>query len=83
MIGLRIRADVTEHISLVALGDIGGFSAWSSASDLTWQGMLGARWQFANHFSVFGGYRALGVQRPGALDNAVLYGPLIGVIFNL
>jgi hypothetical protein len=83
MIGLRIRGDVTEHISLFAIGDIGGFSAWSSASDLTWQGMLGARWHFAKHWSVVGGYRALGVQRPGALDNAVLYGPLIGAVFNL
>jgi hypothetical protein len=83
MIGLRIRGDVTEHISLIALGDIGGFSAFSSSSDLTWQGFLAARWQFSGHVSAVAGYRALGVQRPGALDNAILYGPLIGFVFNL
>jgi hypothetical protein len=83
MIGLRIRGDVTRSISLFALGDIGGFSAFEASSDLTWQAMLGARWHFAKHWNVVGGYRAIGVQRPGALDNAVLYGPLIGAAFNL
>jgi hypothetical protein len=83
MIGLRIRGDVTEHISLIALGDIGGFSAFSSSSELTWQGFLAGRWQFSRHVSAVLGYRALGVQRSGALDNAVLYGPLLGFMFNL
>jgi hypothetical protein len=82
VIELRVRGDVTRTISLVALGDIGGFSAWNNASSLTWQGMLGSRWQFAKHWAVEGGYRALGVQRSGAVDKAILYGPQISMIFN-
>jgi hypothetical protein len=31
---------------------------------------------------VEGGYRALGVQRSGAVDKAILYGPQISMIFN-
>jgi hypothetical protein len=82
VIELRVRGDITRSISLVAAGDIGGFSAWNNASSLTWQGMLGARWQFAKHWSTELGYRALGVQRNGALDNGILYGPQISMIFN-
>ena len=82
VIGLRLRGDVTRSISLVAAGDIGGFSAWNNASSLTWQAMLGTRWQFAKHWSTEAGYRALGIQRSGALDNGILYGPQISMIFN-
>jgi hypothetical protein len=82
VIELRVRGDITRSISLIAAGDIGGFSAWNNASSLTWQGMLGARWQFARHWSTELGYRALGVQRNGALDNGILYGPQISMIFN-
>jgi len=82
VIELRVRGDITRTLSLVAAGDIGGFSAWDNASSLTWQGMLGARWQFAKHWSTELGYRALGVQRNGALDNGIFYGPQISMIFN-
>ena len=82
LIALRVRGDVTRTLSLVAAGDIGGFSAWDNASSLTWQAMLATRWQFARHWSTEVGYRALGVQRNGALDNGILYGPQISMLFN-
>ena len=82
VIGLHLRGDVTRSLSLIAAGDIGGFSAWNNASSLTWQAMLGTRWQFATHWAVEGGYRALGIQRSGALDNGIFYGPQISMIFN-
>jgi len=79
--GLRIRGDVTEHLSVVLMGDVGGFSI-GNGSSLTWQAMGGLRWRFGRHWSVVGGYRALAVDRSNALESAMLYGPELGVAYS-
>jgi len=74
----RVRADLTEHVSGFVLGDIGGFGIGDSSS-LTWQVAAGFNWAFAEHWSFILSYRALGVDRSGALEDAILHGPLVGL----
>jgi hypothetical protein len=81
IVGLRLGADVTERWSVFLLGDVGGWSI-ANASDLTWQGMIGSHFQITDHWGVSGGFRALGVKRDPALDDAILWGPQIGAVFR-
>jgi hypothetical protein len=80
IVGFRASADVWKGLSVFLLGDIGGWGI-GAASDLTWQGMLGARYDWSEHWGVAGGYRALGVNRDTGIDG-ILYGPQIGVVFR-
>ena len=81
IVGFRVSADVTDRISLMALGDIGGWSA-GTASDLTWQGMIGGSFDLSEHWSLTAAYRALGVNRGTAIKNTILYGPQFGAVFR-
>lgn len=84
--GLRLTSGVTPNINLVAMGDIGGFGV---SSDLTWQALAGAGYEFGlfgeNDANVFAGYRALyddfetgsGPSR-FAID-ATFHGPILGL----
>ena len=74
----RIRGDLTEHVSGFLFGDVGGFGINSSSSP-TWQASAGFNWEFAEHWGLVVAYRALGVDRPGAIENAILHGPLVGL----
>ena len=81
IVGFRVSADVTDRISLMALGDIGGWSA-GTASSLTWQGMLGGSFDLSEHWSITAAYRALGLNRGTAIRNTILYGPQFGAVFR-
>lgn len=81
IVGFRVSADVTDRISLMALGDIGGWSA-GTASSLTWQGMLGGSFDLSEHWSLTAAYRALGLNRGTAIRNTILYGPQFGAVFR-
>ena len=81
IVGFRVSADVTDRISLMALGDIGGWSA-GTASSLTWQGMLGGSFDLSEHWSLTAAYRALGLNRDTAIRNTILYGPQFGAVFR-
>lgn len=81
IVGFRVTADLTRRFSLFLLGDIGGWGI-GSASDLTWQGFLGARFDWSEHWGVAGGFRALGVDRDSAIENTILWGPQVGVVFR-
>ena len=63
LVGLKAQRYLTEKLSLVLRGDIGGFGASNSSSDLSWQaiGLLG--YDVSKHFAVFAGYRALALQK--------------------
>lgn len=78
IIAFRVRADLTETISTVLLGDCGGWSI-GSAARFTWQGMAGFRWQFSDHFHALVAYRGLQVRRSGDVDKLTLYGPMVGL----
>jgi hypothetical protein len=77
LIGFRIGGDITRTLSLSLRTDIGGFGLGDS-SDFTWQVMPGIEWRFADHWSAAVTYRAIGFDRK-LVDNAILYGFLLGV----
>ena len=81
IVGFRVSGDVTKRISLFALGDIGGWGV-GTASDLTWQGMIGGSFDLSEHWSLTAAYRALGVNRDTAIRNTILYGPQFGAVFR-
>ncbi len=81
IVGFRVGGDVTDRISLYLLGDIGGWGV-GTASDLTWQGVLGGSFNLSEHWSLTGAYRALGVNRDSAIRNTILYGPQFGAIYR-
>ena len=54
VIGTRVMVPFAEHWSVFGYIDVGGFGA---GSDLTYQAIAGANWQFAKSFSAKAGYR--------------------------
>jgi opacity protein-like surface antigen len=82
IIGARVGVGVTKRWSVFLRGDIGGFDLGSNASNLTWQAMLGSEIRLTDHVSLTSGYRALGVERDGAVANTILHGPQIGALFR-
>jgi hypothetical protein len=82
IIGARVGVGVTKRWSVFLRGDIGGFDAWSDASSLTWQGMLGSEFRITDYVGLTAGYRALGVERDGMIHNTIIHGPQIGALFH-
>jgi len=82
IIGARVGVDVTKRWSVFLRGDVGGFDLGSNASSLTWQGMLGSEIHVTDHVSLTWGYRALGIERDGAVADTILHGPQIGALFR-
>ncbi len=76
VVGVRILHPVTEHVSLLAYGDVGG-----GGSDLTYQLMLGANWQFRDGFTAKVGYRYLywDYEHDGNVWDMTMAGPYLGV----
>ncbi len=81
IVGFRLSGDVTRRISLFMLGDIGGWGI-GTASNLTWQGMIGGSFDLSERWSLTAGYRALGVNRDAPIQNTILYGPQFGAVFR-
>lgn len=78
LISFRVRADLTRTISTFVLADCGGWDL-GSASEFTWQGLGGFRWQFSEHVGALAAYRGLQVRRGDAVRKATLYGPMLGL----
>jgi hypothetical protein len=83
LVGLRVGADLSDRISVVVAGNVGGFDI-GSASKLSWEALAYVDWRFGDTTSAFLGYRGLGVDRgKGALGaDVVLHGPLVGTLFR-
>ena len=81
IVGFRLSGDVTDRLSLFMLGDIGGWGV-GTASNLTWQGMLGGSFDISDHWALTAAYRAIGVNRDAPIKNTILYGPQIGATFS-
>jgi opacity protein-like surface antigen len=83
-VGGRITLALSEKWNLLARGDVGGFGI-GSASDLTWNLLIGARYRFSQRASLVGGYRIFDIdyeRGSGANEfafDAQLDGPQIGV----
>ncbi len=73
----RIRADLSEHVAGFLLGDVGGFGIGNSSSP-TWQAAAGVNWAFSEHLGLVLAYRALGVDRSGAIVG-IMHGPMVGL----
>jgi hypothetical protein len=81
ILGGRLMADVTEKLAFTLRGDVGGFGV---GSDLTWSVSSFLGYQFTPLFSLWGGYRALGVDYTTDSENDFKYdmtmsGPIIGL----
>jgi hypothetical protein len=81
LVGFRLSGDVTDRISLFMLGDIGGWGV-GTASNLTWQGMIGGSFALSESWLLTGAYRAIGVNRDAPITQTILYGPQLGVVYR-
>jgi len=79
--GITLNADLTESIYVSGWGMIGGFGV---GSDMMWDVMGGAGYRFTDHFSVFGGYRAVSVDYSddGFVYDMVQKGPVVAGVFR-
>jgi hypothetical protein len=81
IVGGRWTVPLSEKVTLITRGDIGGFGA---GSDLTWQALALVDWQPWKHASILAGIRALYVdyETGSGLNyfayDATTWGPLLG-----
>ena len=81
-IGARLRADLTEKLSLAVRGDIGGFGV---GSQFTWNASAIFGYHFSPTISAWLGYRALGVDYESGSGSSkfkfdvIMYGPIVGL----
>ena len=84
MVGARIAAILTEELSLILRGDIGGFGI-GSAADFTWNLLLGLDYRISKVVSIGAAYRNLSIdyERGSGTDKRGLdmrfNGPVLGV----
>lgn len=81
LVGAKAKIDVTPEIYVSAWAMIGGFGV---GSDLMWDLMAGAGYEFTDHFSVFAGYRAASVDYSddGFVYDIVQQGPVAAAVFR-
>ena len=83
IVGARVGADVSEKISVLLMGNVGGFGI-GSASDFSWETVAAATYRLGDSWSLIGGYRALGFDREGSdvrLD-LIMHGPVVGAVYR-
>jgi hypothetical protein len=84
VIGLRTITPLGDRLRLQAQGDAGG----GANMDFTWQAMINLGWALSDSTSVWGGYRALGMEFDESggrnrLDaDLVMHGPQAGIVFQ-
>ncbi len=81
ILAMRAQFRLSESLSIVAYGDIGGFDL---GSRLTWQALGAIEWRFAQNMSAQLGYRYLYIdyaKKDVSLDVG-FGGPLLGVSFR-
>ncbi len=83
LIGLRVGADLTERISFIVAGNVGGFDI-GSASQFSWEALAFLDWRFGETTSFVLGYRGLDIDRKKSKAEAdiTIHGPLLGLIFR-
>ncbi|WP_234838832.1 hypothetical protein [Sinorhizobium meliloti] len=75
---MKGRISINEHFYLTSWALIGG----GASSDLVWDVMGGAGYQFNDSISAVVGYRAAGVdyENDGFVYDTVQHGPTIGLV---
>lgn len=78
VIGTRVMVPFAEHWSMFGYIDVGGFGV---GSDLTYQAIAGANWQFAKSFSAKAGYRYFyqDFEDGGFVWDMSMKGPFLGL----
>lgn len=81
LVGAKFRADLGSHFYASGWGMIGGFGV---SSDFMWDALGGLGYQVSDGFSVFGGYRATGVDysNDGFVYDVVQHGPIFAGVFR-
>jgi opacity protein-like surface antigen len=81
LIGAKARVDVAPDVYVSAWAMIGGFGV---GSELMWDLMAGAGYEFTDHVSVFAGYRAASVDysNDGFVYDIVQQGPVAAAVLR-
>jgi hypothetical protein len=81
MVGVRTRIETGSPLYFTGWGMIGGFGV---GSDLSWDVMGGAGYQWTESFATVLGYRALGVdyKDDGFVYDVTQHGVILGGVFN-
>lgn len=80
LVGLRVQHPIADRWTLVGYADVGGFGLGSS-SELTWQAIGGANYEYSKRVSIKFGYRYMSIDydNGGALYDMIMQGPYVGV----
>ena len=81
LVGAKLRVDVLPSVYVASWAMIGGFGV---GSDLMWDLMGGAGYEFTDHASLFAGYRAASVDysNDGFVYDTVEQGPVAALVFR-
>lgn len=81
VVGFRGRINLSPEFHLAGWGMIGGFGV---SSEFFWDVMGGVGYQVSDSFSLFAGYRGLGVdyKNDGFVFDVDMNGPLLGAVFT-
>lgn len=81
LVGAKAKIDLTPEVYVSAWAMIGGFGV---GSELMWDLMAGAGYEFTDNFSVFAGYRAASVDysNDGFVYDIVQQGPVAAAVFR-
>ncbi len=85
LVGVGVWLDVSDRLTLMARGDIGGFGI---GSDLTWQVVGGVEWKLCDWAALFAGYRLLDIEfteghgRKKFAFDVQMRGPYLAVMFR-
>lgn len=81
VVGARAFYNVTDRLSLMAMGDIGGFGA---GSDVTWSILGTVNYTINDNWSVSAGYKHLSVDydNDGYVFDVDLSGPVLGATYR-
>jgi opacity protein-like surface antigen len=81
IVGLKGRINLSPEFYLAGWGMIGGFGV---SSEFFWDAMGGVGYQISDSFSLFAGYRGLGIdyKNDGFVFDVDMNGPLLGAVFT-
>jgi hypothetical protein len=76
VVGARVHHPVSDHVSLLGYADVGG-----GGSDLTYQVIAGANWEFSKGYTAKAGYRLLDwdYEEDGTTWDMTASGPYLGL----
>ena len=77
-IGLRLGTNFTDDLKLILWGNIGGFDISSDTPQFSWEAAGKLDYKISKRFTIFAGYRAVGIDIDKDDLDLTFYGPLVG-----